>query len=117
MSTDIKLSKFQISKIIQSGESFDSWLGKKVILNYGVLFARDKLPGLGSNVASNAASNAINKFERRASGTGVVIAGKGFTLFISTKDMDDIKIIKSLENSGILIGGVTEAVKHEIISP
>ena len=32
LSTDIKLIKVQISKIIQSGESFDSWLanlGKK----------------------------------------------------------------------------------------
>ena len=28
MLTDIKLSKTQISEIIQSGESFSSWLGK-----------------------------------------------------------------------------------------
>ena len=27
---------------------------------------------------------------------------------------DVIKIIKSLENSGVLIDGVTEAVKHEV---
>ena len=42
-------------------------------------------------------------------------AGKGFTLFISNEDLNDIiKIIKSLEDSGILIDGVTETVKHEI---
>ena len=42
-------------------------------------------------------------------------AGKGFTLFISNKDMNDIiKIIKSLEGLGVFIDGVTETVKHEI---
>ena len=49
------------------------------------------------------------------SGKGAVRAGKGFTLFISNEDMNDlIKIIKSLQDSGVLIDGVTEAVKHEI---
>ena len=42
-------------------------------------------------------------------------AGKGFNLFILNEDMNDIiKIIKSLEDSGVLIYGVTETVKHEI---
>ena len=42
-------------------------------------------------------------------------AGKRFTLFISNEDMNDIiKFIKSLEDSGVVIGGVTETVKHEI---
>ena len=36
-------------------------------------------------------------------------------LFISNEDMNDIiKIIKSLEDSGALIDGVTEIVKHQI---
>ena len=43
---------------------------------------------------------------------GAVRAGKGFTLFNSNVDMNDIiKIIKSLEDSGVLINGVTEKVK------
>ena len=34
---------------------------------------------------------------------------------ISNENMSDIiKIIKSLEDSGVLIDGVTETVKHEI---
>ena len=38
--------------------------------------------------------------------------GKGFTLFILYEDMNHIiKIIKSLEDSGMLIDGVTETVK------
>ena len=64
MSTDIKLSKAQISKIIQSGGSFGSWLGnlgKKAITNIAILLARDTLPGLLSNLTSNV----INKFERK----------------------------------------------------
>ena len=41
-------------------------------------------------------------------------AGRGFTLLISNEDVNDIiKIIKSLEDSGVLIDGVTETVKHE----
>ena len=37
------------------------------------------------------------------------------SFFISNKDMNDIiKIVKSLEDSGVLIDGVNETVKHEI---
>ena len=33
---------------------------------------------------------------------------------ISNEDMNDIKIVKSLEDSCVLIDGVTETVRHEI---
>ena len=73
------------------------------------------MPGLVINVASNAALNAINKFERKISGTGTVRVGKGFILFISNEDVDDIiKIVNSLGNSGILIDRITKAVEHQI---
>ena len=36
------------------------------------------------------------------------------TVFISNEDMNDIKIIKSLQDLGLLIDGVNEAVKDEI---
>ena len=78
MSTDIKLSEAQISKVIPSGRSFGSWLGslgKKALTNNTILLARDKLPGLVSNLTSNT----ISKFERKISGKG---SGKGFPLFI-----------------------------------
>ena len=73
MSTDIKHSKAVISKIIQSGRSFGSWLGnleKKVLTNIAI--ARDNLPGLVSNLTSNA----MNKFERKLSGKRAVRTGK-----------------------------------------
>ena len=74
-------------------------LGKKVITDLAILIARDNLPGLVSNLASNA----INKFERKISGKEAVRAWKGFTLFILNEDIDDIiKIIKSLEDLSVL---------------
>ena len=72
------------------------------------------MPGLVGNIALNAASNAINKIERRISGKRVAKAGKELTPLISKEDMDDIiRIIKSLEDSSVLFDGVTETVKHE----
>ena len=53
--------------------------------------------------------------KKQISGTVASRAGKGFTLFISAENVNDIiRIIKSLEDSGIFIDGVTETVKHEI---
>ena len=40
---------------------------------------------------------------------------KGITWFISNEDMNNIfKVIKTLENLGVLIGGISKIVKHEI---
>ena len=62
---------------------------KKRLRPAAILLARDKLHGLVRNLTSNA----INKFERKISG---------------------IEIIKSSEDLGVLIDGVTETVKHKI---
>ena len=51
--------------------------------------------------------------QRKISGKEAVIAGKGFTLFIFNKCMDDIIIKKLLEDSGVLIDKNTKAVKIE----
>ena len=114
ISTDIKLSKAQISEIIQSGGAVGYWLGnleKQALTNIVIPLARDNLPELVSNLTSNA----INKFERNISRKRAVIARIGFTLFILNEDMNDIiKVIKSLEDSGVLTDGVAETVEHEI---
>ena len=61
------------------------------------------------------ASNAINKFERKIAGKGAVRAQKVFNLFISDEDVINIiEIIESLEDSDVLIDGITETVKSEI---
>ena len=89
MSRYIKLSKAQLSiEIYQVNKN------KKVITDFTIPLARDNL----TELVSSSASSAINKFERKISGKGVVRAVKVFTLFISNEDMNDIvKIIKSLE--------------------
>ena len=51
---NMKLSKDQISKIVQSGRSFCSWLAnlekkKKTKTNVAIPLARGRLPGLVSN--------------------------------------------------------------------
>ena len=54
MSTEIKPSEAQTSKIIQLGGSFGSWLGnlrKKALTKNAILLARDYLPRLVSNLA------------------------------------------------------------------
>ena len=48
ISTDLKLSKAQISKIIESIGSFGSWLGnleKNALTSVAIPFATDNLPG------------------------------------------------------------------------
>ena len=64
MPTVIKLSKAEISKIIQSGGSFGSWLGnlpKKALTNIAISVASVNLTGLVSNLTSSA----INKLDRK----------------------------------------------------
>ena len=74
----------------------------------------NNLPDNLSEFVSNLTSIVINKFERKVSGNEAVRAGKLFALYISKEDMNDIiKIIKSLEDSGVLIDAVSETVKHE----
>ena len=118
MSTDIKLSIAKLSKMIQLGGFFRGMLisldkvgkvlGKKEITDLAIPLARENLPGLISNLASNATLNVIDKFRRKISEKRPVIAEKGY-YYIN----DIIRIIKSLEDSSVLIDGVTETVKHE----
>ena len=85
-------------------------LGKKALLDLTVPLARDALPKL----ATKTTLSVLDKFKRKICGKGVVRAGKGFTLFISNEDKDDIiKTIESLEKSGLLTDVATKKVKHE----
>ena len=53
--------------------------------------------------------------QRKMCERGVARAGKGITLTVSTKSNDGFhKIIKSLENSGVLFDGSSKTGKHEI---
>ena len=81
----------------------------KALTNIAIPLVGDNSPILVSNLASNA----TNKFETKISVKRAVKAGKRFILFILNKDMNIIHLLKSLEDSDVLIDDITEIVKHE----
>ena len=113
LSTDIKLSKSQLSKMIQSGGFIGRLLGPLLKTRLPLMkslikpLAKSVLIPLGLTAAASAADVVIHK----------KILGSGHnntTLIISNDEMDDIlKIVKSLENSGVLLKGVSETIQHE----
>ena len=104
LSTNIKLSKTQLPKKIESGEFLGRLLGPllktrlPLITNVIKPLAESVLIPLGLTAAASAADAGINK----------KILGSGHnnttTLIISSDEMNDIiKIVKSLEDSGLLL--------------
>ena len=112
-STDIKLSKTQLSKMIQSGGFLGRLLGPLLKTGLPLIksvikpLAKSVLIPLGLTAAASAADAGIHK----------KILGSGHsntTLIISNDEMDDIlKIVKSLEDSGVLLKGVSETIQNE----
>ena len=65
---------------------------------------------LGLTAASSAIDAVIQKKKVLGSGS----TSKTTTLIISNEEMNDImKIVQALENSGVLLKGVTETIKNE----
>ena len=110
--TDIKLSKTQIKKLIQSGGFLGNLLSKLAgpLMKVALPLAKNVLAALGLTVAMSATDGSIQK---KIHGSGTT-KGAGVKLIIEQEDMNDIvKIIKALENSGILLKGVSKAIKNE----
>ena len=104
--TDIKLSKAQIKKIIQSGGFLGKLLSKLVgpLMKVALPLAKNVLAPLGLTAAMSAIDGSIQK----------KIHGSGVKLIIEQEDMEGImKIIKALENSGILLKGASKTIKNE----
>ena len=99
MSTDLKLSKVQISKIIQSGGFLESLLSQLAgpLMKVVVPLAKNILAPLGMTTAASAVDAGIQK----------KIHGSGATsLIISKEEMNNImKIVKALE--------VTKSIRNE----
>ena len=109
-STDIKLSKTQLSKMIQS-EGFPRLLGPllktRLPLTKNVInpLVKSVLIPLGLTAAASAANAGIHK-KILGSGTS--------TLIIPNDEMEVIiKVVKSLEDSGLLLKGVSETIQNE----
>ena len=110
--TDIKLSKAQIKKLIQSGGFLGNLLSKLPgpLMKVAMPLAKNVLAPLGLTAAMSATDGSIQK---KIHGSGAT-KGAGVKLIIEQEDMKDImKIIKALENSGILLKGVSKAIKNE----
>ena len=107
MSTDIKLSKAQISKIIQYGVFLRSLLSKLAgpLMKVAVPLAKNILAPLGIATAASAI-DATNQKNIHGSETT--------NLIISNKEMNDIiKIVQAFGDSNILLKGVTKTIKSE----
>ena len=110
---DIKFSKAQLSKMIQSGIFVGKLLGPLLKTGFPLMksliipLAKSVLIPLGLTAVALAADAGIHK--------KILGSGNNTTLIISNKDMDDlIKIVKSLEDSGLLLKEITESVQNEI---
>ena len=107
MPTDIKFSKAQISKIIQSGGFLGKLLG--LLLKAGLSFLKSVIKPLGLlglTASSLVIDVGIQKKIYSCSGTTALV--------ISNEEMNDImKSVQALENSGILLKGVTKTIKNE----
>ena len=109
---NIKLSKTQLHKIGQSGGFLARLLapllktGTPLIGNVLKPLNKSVLIPLGLTTAASATDAAIHK---------KMFGSVNTTLIISNEEMNDImKIIKSLEESGLLIKGVSETIKNEV---
>ena len=112
-SVDIKFSKTQLSKMIQSGGFLGKLLGPllktelPLIKNVITSWAKSVLIPLGLTAAAAAADAEILK--------KTLGSGGHTTLIISNKDIEDlIKIVKSLEDFVLLLKGVTESAQNEV---
>ena len=112
-SVDIKFSKAQLSKKIHSGGFFGTLLspllktGLPLMKSVITPLAKSVLIPLGLTAAASATDAGIHK--------KILGSGNNTTLIISNKDMNDlIKIVKPIEDSGLLLKGITQSVQNKI---
>ena len=103
MSTDLKFSKSQISKIIKSGGFLGPLLSKLAgpLMEVAIPLAKNVLAPLGITAIDAGIQKKIHGSE-------------SMTLIISNEEMSDImKIVQALEDSNILLKGITKRIKNE----
>ena len=108
MSTDIKLSKAQINKLIEEGGALGSILARFLpkLIKPAISLGKTILAPLRLSAAMSPTDAAIQK-KMYGSGTK--------TVKYPNKDLDDMtKIVKALEDSDVLMKGVTKTLKNDI---
>ena len=117
-STDIKLSKTQISKMIQSGGFLGRLLG--LLLKTGLPLLKNVIKPLTKSVIiplglTAAASAADAGILKKILGSGNHSSHNNTILTISNDERKDIiRIVKSLEHSGLLLKGVSETIQNVV---
>ena len=107
MATDIKLSKAQIKKLIQSGGFLGKILSKLAgpLMKVALPLVKNVLAPLGLAAAMSTIDGSIQK----------KIHGSGVKLIIEQEGMNDItKIMQALENSGISLKGLVKQLKMKL---
>ena len=110
LSTDVKFSKTQLLKMSRSGGFLGSLLSKLAgpLMKVAMPLAKNVLAPLGLNAAVSAIDGSIRK---KMLGSGTT------TLIISNDEMNDIiKIVKSLEDSGVILKGVIKEQRGGFLS-
>ena len=121
LSTDIKLSKTQISKMIQSGRFLDTLLGPllktELLLIKHVIkpLAKSVLIPLGLTAAASSADAGIHKKILGSGKPPLESASHNNTILMITNDemKGIIRIVKSLEDSGLLLKRVSATIQNE----
>ena len=104
-STDIKLSKAQLTKMQKGG--LLRFLGS--LLKSGLTLLKAAAKPLGLLVLTAASTLTDASIHEK------IGSGNHITLIMSNNDMDDIlKIVKSIKDSGLLLDGTTKIVKNEV---
>ena len=107
MSTDIKRSKAQISKIVYSGGSLGSLWSKLAgpLMKVEFSLANTLLAPLGITAAASAIDTGSQK---KIHGSWTT------TLIISNEEMNDLMtLVQPFEHSNILLKGLTKTIKNE----
>ena len=109
--TDIMLSKSQLSKMIQPGDFFGKLLGPLLKTGLRLIktviepLAESVIIPLGLTAAAAVADAGIHK----------IILESGTTALIISNEMEVImRIVKSLEDSGLLLKGVIGTIQNEL---
>ena len=107
LSTDVKFSKTQLLKMMQSGGFLGNLLNKLAgpLMKVAMPLTKNLLAPLGLTATMSAVDGSIKK---------KMLGSETTTLIISSNEMNDIiKIVKSFEDSGVLLKGVSKTIQHE----
>lgn len=112
MSKDVKLSKPQLHKVTQEGGFLGSTLSK-----FLVPLAQNVLGPLGITTAASAIDGTI---QNKMHGRGILNNDNDdndydISISIKEKELKDIlKIMKSIEENGVFIEGISDTVKQKV---